>query len=366
MNRRILFSLPFAALICVSVVQQVRAQEVLPQQAAVSAQSSEQLSIVQWVKPKTTGVLKGDIFAPVLGGAAAVVDDAVVVIRGQDGWVGEAATNRLGRFTVTDVKPGVYSILVKAPGLFAFYAIQVVAENDVDAHAYPERVRVSCAFIDETAVSRMAKHMKGEMTMDDVVVKPEGAAVAQSGNTAASSVVTLRDGKLSGVMSQAGSGFKPAAGVQVTVIKDGLSVGTDMTGEDGKFEIGGLDSGIYGIVASGMSGVAVVGIEARADDEDADDGQANDGTRSKDRFVALLQQQSGGGGELSLQVSPNTMGAPDPSPEQNDNPAVAGTGGAGGGGGGGGGGVAALAAAAAAAAAASSGGDNIILASPAK
>jgi hypothetical protein len=308
MNRRILFSLPLVALICTSAVHQVQAQEELPQRTAVSSQGSEQLSIVQWVKPKTPGVLKGDIFVPVLGGAAAVVDDAVVVLRGQDGWVGEAATNRLGRFTVTDVKPGVYSVLVKAPGLFAFYAIQVVSENEVDSHTYPERARVSCAFIDETAVSRMAKHMKGEMTMNDVVVKPEGAAVAQGGNAVRSSVVTLIDGKLSGVMSQAGSAFKPAPGVQVTVIKDGLSVGTDMTGKDGKFEIGGLDSGVYGIVASGMSGVAVVGIEARADDaDDADDGQANDGTRSKDRFVALLPQQTGGAGQLSLQVSPNTI-----------------------------------------------------------
>ena len=45
-----------------------------------------------------------------------------------------ATTNRLGRFTVTDVSPVLIRLMVKAPGLFAFYALQVAAENDVDAH----------------------------------------------------------------------------------------------------------------------------------------------------------------------------------------------------------------------------------------
>ncbi len=55
--------------------------------------------------------------------------------------------------------------------------LQVAAENDVDAHTYPERATVSCAFIEETAVNRMAKHVKGELTLDDVKVAPEGLGV---------------------------------------------------------------------------------------------------------------------------------------------------------------------------------------------
>ena len=58
----------FVALICTSVVHQARAQEELPQRAAVSGQSSEQLSIVQWVKPKTPGVLNSDVFHLHVGG----------------------------------------------------------------------------------------------------------------------------------------------------------------------------------------------------------------------------------------------------------------------------------------------------------
>ncbi len=360
MNRRILLSLPLLTLVCISNVHRARAQEELPQKAAASGQ----LSIVQWVKPKTAGVLKGNVVAPVAGGASTVVDEAVVVLRGKDGWVGEAETNRLGRFTVTDVEPGVYSLLVKARGLFAFYAIQVVSDNEVDGHSYPERALVSCAYINEVAVSKLAKHVKGEMTISDVDLDPVGADVAQGGNASTGSVIQLTEGKLVGAMHQAGSGFLPAEGVKVTVIKDGEAVGNATTKSDGRFEIEGLDSGVYALVASGMSGVAVVGIEVKNGQAN---GQAFDATGKEGRFVTLRPQQDGGASQLSLQVSPNTLGEPDPTQEQENDFAAVGTGSGGGGGGGGaGGGVAALAAGAAAAAAASSGGDSIILASPAK
>ena len=214
MNRRTSYLLPLVVLLCTSFGIHAQAQETLPQKAAVGAQ----LSIVQWVKPKTSGVFKGDIYAPVLGGAAAVVDDAVVVLRGKNGWVGKGETNRLGRFTVTDVAPGAYSMMVKAPGLFAFYAIQVAADNDVDVNTYPERVRVSCAFIEESAVERMAKHVKGETSIDDVKVAPEGLDADQSGS-AAGSVVTLTDGKFSGIMHEPGTDFNPAVGMEITLIK---------------------------------------------------------------------------------------------------------------------------------------------------
>lgn len=357
MNRRISCSLALLVLLCTGLQTQTHAQEVLPQKVAGDEAA---LSVVQWVKPRTAGVLKGDILAPVLGGAAVVVDDAVVVLRGKDGWVGEGETNRLGRFTVTDVKPGAYSLMVKAPGLFAFYALQVAAENDVDAHTYPERATVSCAFIEETAVNRMAKHVKGELTLDDVKVAPEGLGVVQSGIVPSSSVVTLTDGKLSGVLHQAGSDFVPAVGEEITLLQDGVRVATGVTGKNGQFEISGLDAGIYAFVARGKSGVAVVGIEARA----ADDGQANAVASGDIRFVSRLPLQDGGTGGLSLQVAPNTLGESDEPPaEPTRSPIAAGVGGGGGGGGGGGAAAAILAAAAAGAAINDGGGSNI--ASPA-
>ncbi len=336
---------------------QVQAQELLPQKVAVDGTAGVTLSIVQWVKPKTPGVLKGDIFAPVLGGAAVVVDDAVVVLRGKDGWVGKGETNRLGRFTVTDVEPGAYSLMVKAPGLFAFYAIQVAAENDVDAHTYPERAAVSCAFIEETAVKRMAKHVKDELTIDEVKMAPEGVEVAQRGVVAGHCVATLSDGRFSGVLYQPGSGFLPAAGEDITLLQDGLKVATAVTGENGQFEIPGLDTGIYAFVARGKSGVAVVGIEMRAGK--ARDGQAQVGTTSEARFVSLLQQPSSG---FSIQAAPNNLDDTSDPPAETRPPVVAS--GGGGGGGGGGGAAAALLAAAAAGAAINDGGGGSI-ASPA-
>ena len=351
MNRRISCSLALLVLFSAGLKTQTQAQEVLPQQVAGEGAA---LSVVQWVKPRTDGVLKGDVLAPVSGGAAVVVDDAVVVLRGKDGWVGEGVTNRLGRFTVTDVKPGAYSLMVKAPGLFAFYALHIAAENDVDAHAYPERATVSCAFIEETAVKQMAKPVTGEMELDDVVVAPEGLEVVQSGIVPSSSVVTLTDGKLSGVLHEAGSDFKPAVGEEITLLQDGVRVAKGVSDADGRFEISGLEAGIYAFVASGKSGVAVVGIEVRA----ADDGQANLDTPGNTRFVSLLPLQGGGEGSFSLQVAPNTLNETDESPAEPITDPVAGVGGGGGGGGGAGGAAAAILAAAAAGAAINDGGGS--------
>ena len=361
MNRRTSCSvaLLLIVLLCAGLEKRCHAQDGLAQEKAGDGAA---LSVVQWVKPRTAGVLKGDIFAPVLGGAAAVVDDAVVVLRGKDGWVGEGETNRLGRFTVTDVKPGAYSLMVKAPGLFAFYALQIAAENDVDAHTYPERATVSCAFIEETAVNRLAKHVEGELTLEDVEVAPEGLGVVQSGIVPSSSVVMLTEGKLSGVLHQAGSDFVPAVGEEITLLRDDVQAATGVTGEKGQFEIAGLDAGVYAFVAQGKSGVAVVGIELR----NADGGQADVGTHSENRFVSNLPLQEGENANLSLQVAPNTLNeASEPPAEPTRVPMVAGVGGGSGGGGTGGGGAAAAILAAAAAGAAINDGGGSVIASPA-
>jgi hypothetical protein len=51
--------------------------------------------------------------------------------------------------------------------------------------------------------------------------------------------------------------------MNVTLFQDGLEVASAVTHLDGKFEIVGLQSGIYALVAYANSGGGGVGIEAR-------------------------------------------------------------------------------------------------------
>ena len=88
MNRRISCSLALLVLLCAGLQNaNAFAQEVLPQQVAGEGAA---LSVVQWVKPRTAGVLKGDILAPVLGWCMLwLLMTRSVVLRGKNGWVGE-------------------------------------------------------------------------------------------------------------------------------------------------------------------------------------------------------------------------------------------------------------------------------------
>ncbi|MDA7907112.1 carboxypeptidase-like regulatory domain-containing protein [bacterium] len=375
MKTRISPKLPLALLLCTVFTTAVKAEdESSPQLTSVNesvakAPAVQETSLVQWIKPATGGVLKGDVFAPVLGGAVSVVGDAVIALHGKDGWVAEVETNRLGRFTVTDVEPGAYSLVVKAPGLFALYAIQVIAENEVDTHRYPERAKVSCAFIEAAAVKRMAKHVEGEVINADIEIAAEGVEVNQRGDISRNGtiVATLNDGKLVGAMQGPGSDFIPAVGDKITLVKDGLKVAQCETDAEGKFEIADLEAGVYALVANGKSGVAVFGFEAR--NGNLPGGQASDATTSESRFVSLLPQQDSDSGSLSFQGGANPLGqeSDDDTPATPIDANAAGTNVAGGGGGGGGGvgGAAALLAGAAAAAAAVDGGGGGVVASPA-
>ncbi len=372
MIRRIFLLLPILLLPIAGLPLQANAQEELPVANSPEVRASGMLTVVQWVKPRTAGVVKGEITTPIPGGAAALVDNAVVELRGKDGWMGSGETNRLGRFTITDVRPGPYSMVVRGPGVFACYALHVAGENEDDTHVYPERVRVSCTVIGEEAIGQLLFENMGEYTINDVEMAVEGPVsekLIQDKVAAVTTVVELIEGKLAGTLYEAGSAFDPAVSQKVTLIKDGLVVGRTITDATGSFEIAGLDAGIHGLVTNGPDGVGVVGIELIA--AKVKDGQASNSANSQRRFVSMVQ---GGDatGQFYMQIVPQTFGE---IAEDCDTceplacsccPLPLGTGGGGGGGGGGiGGGALAVAALAAAAATATSGDGSAIIASPA-
>ena len=291
MNRRTLILLPCFAFLLGVVGNDADAQEEL---VAAPAQAASQLSAVQWVQPKTAGVFKADVFVPVVGGASAAVDDAVLELRGADGWSGKGETNRLGRVTITGVEPGVYSVSVTAPGLFAVYAMQIVGESVKDQNTYPERARISCAFIDKRAARRMltgaATPKPSAVESRDgkiAVLEEEGVAVTQgSADGLMTPFMEIVEGQLIGHLYHSGSGFRAAGGLRVSLMRDGEVVSSAVSGANGKVVLSNVEPGVHTLIAGDGSSFVVMGIETAVLAADANTSLP----MPNQHFVSMLQE----------------------------------------------------------------------------
>lgn len=161
----------------------------------------------------------------------------------------QGKTNSDGVFSVNNVPEGVYSFVASGENGYAAYSVRVLADS---TGQLPRVVEVA-AVPEVKAVDRL-------------INKQMRAKVGQAGGSSADLTeagvnrVVVEDGKLFGrVLDLDGNGI---AQMQIDILKDGVSVASVISGNDGEYIVPDVQPGIYGMVAAGANAAAVVGFEA--------------------------------------------------------------------------------------------------------
>jgi len=161
----------------------------------------------------------------------------------------QGKTNSDGVFSVNNVPEGVYSFIASGENGYAAYSVQVLADS---TGQLPRVVEVA-------AVPEVK-------AIDRLISKQVRSKVAQSGGGSAELAeagvnrVIVEDGNLAGrVLDLDGNGV---AQMQIDILKDGVSVASVVSGNDGEYVVPDVQPGAYGMVAAGANAVAVVGFEA--------------------------------------------------------------------------------------------------------
>ena len=161
----------------------------------------------------------------------------------------QGKTNSDGVFSINDVPEGVYSFIASGENGYAAYSVRVLSDS---TGKHSEVVEVA-AVPEVKAVDRLInKRIQAEAGLPEVGVSELSEAGANR--------VVVMDGNLIGrVLDLDGSGI---AQMQIDILKDGVSVASVMSGDDGEYVVPGVEPGIYGMVAAGVNAAAVVGFEA--------------------------------------------------------------------------------------------------------
>lgn len=161
----------------------------------------------------------------------------------------QGKTNSDGVFSVNNVPEGVYSFVASGENGYAAYSVRVLADS---TGQLPRVVEVA-AVPEVKAVDRLInKQMRAKVGQAGV----SSADLTEAGVNR----VVVEDGKLFGrVLDLDGNGI---AQMQIDILKDGVSVASVISGNDGEYIVPDVQPGIYGMVAAGANAAAVVGFEA--------------------------------------------------------------------------------------------------------
>ncbi len=153
----------------------------------------------------------------------------------------------------------------------AYVGIISAAVDEQSSEATQQQVASSAVSVADPAVQT---EVSTNVAINESVAVAEPAPAEQ---TAVSPPVVLQDrshdvflnadGSLSGRLSSVGSADGnpiPASGLMVRLTRNGRSVATAQTNEEGMFVVPGLQPGVYGLIASGSNGYGVYGFRLRS------------------------------------------------------------------------------------------------------
>lgn len=214
----------------------------------------------QWVRVSEIGTVQGRVVVPRNEGISAARGAKVSLIDHYGKYVGAGTeSDKTGRFTLANVTPGVYTLMIQGENAFACCAMHVVSsEVPISDH-----FEIAAGAVDYNVVQdAMVRYLPpGQAT--EVVFDPTSNPMVTDRALLGESVrVTQFEGGLKGRLTRAG--FTDDLGAKnsnVLIYHDGVEVARTITDELGNFEVAELPPGSYSVLGSGKDGFGLMGFE---------------------------------------------------------------------------------------------------------
>ncbi|QEF99511.1 Cna protein B-type domain protein [Stieleria maiorica] len=214
----------------------------------------------QWVRVSESGSVQGRVIVPRSEGISAARGAKVLLID-QFGKTAGASTesDKTGRFTLADVKPGVYTLMIRGEGVFACCAMHVVSSNvPIGDHFEIAAGAVEFSVV-RNAILRYMPSGQATKVEFDPSSNPMASGRAFTGESVR---LSQYEGGLRGRLTRAGfTENLGARAANVVIFRDGVEVARTLTDESGNFHVADLEPGSYSILGSGKDGFGLMGIE---------------------------------------------------------------------------------------------------------
>lgn len=250
----------------VSLAQEAATQESPAAAEAVGAPVAEQLQApksfteklhqMQWVQVDAQGRFSGSVVSLFRGGTSEKIPNAQVALIRSGKVVTSTTSDAEGNFDFNGILPGSYTIEgLSTAGTFS-YALHVLPGQA----AQGSHMKVFAVVPGGTSVTKyFARYMVPTSTPDSVVY-----SVAEQRYTQYNGQVKADDnGVLHVTLLLPGVPFasRDMSATEVIILQNGREVIKVMANADGTFTVGGLESGVYGLVVAGPVGRGAVAFE---------------------------------------------------------------------------------------------------------
>lgn len=304
---RRLFSL---ALVCglglqsVSFAQEATTQENAAAVEAVGAPVAEQLQApkayteklhqMQWVQVDAQGRFSGSVVSLFRGGTSEKIPNAQVALLRSGRVVTSTTSDAEGNFDFNGILPGSYTIEgLSSTGTFS-YALDVLPGQA----AQGSHMTIYAVVPGGTSVTKyFARYMVPTPAPDSVVYGVGEQRYKQSNGQ----IRADQNGVFHGCLLLPGMPFasQDMSSTEVIIVQNGREVTKVMANVDGTFSVGGLESGVYGLVVAGPIGRGAVGFELI---------DVKGLTQLKGKSGQFVGMQDGPADVLNLEMAPPASG----------------------------------------------------------
>lgn len=214
----------------------------------------------QWVRASENGSVQGRVVVPRNEGISAARGAKVSLIDQHGKFaIAPVESDKTGRFTLNNVKPGVYTLMIQGDNAFACCAMHVVSSGV----PISDQFEISAGAVEYSVVrSALVRYLPPSQSTEVVFDPSSNPMVTDRAATGELVRVGQFEGGLRGRLTRAG--FTEDLGAKdtnVLILQDGVEVARTITDADGNFSITKLAPGSYSVLGSGKDGFGLLGLE---------------------------------------------------------------------------------------------------------